>query len=341
MSEYVGSIELTNFQKHRKLKLELSPGINVVIGESNRGKSSINRAFARLCANSPTGATCVRFGKTKASVEICIVGESSERTVRYTKSKTNGTSYTLDQSDYKRCGRTVPEEIRDTLRIVPEINIQPQHRQFFLLDGKSAQERAKQLARGTNIDIIGYVVAEARKQCYQFESSQKAKAAEAAEARQSLTALKPLRTAEALTEQAKLAVSKLRTCVDCLDTLKSLGERLIKIECIEKQLSLLPTSYSLSSIFTELQAKTTHLRLLEEQKKLLQVPDATVEVTRALSELTKLSAQLDSVHAMLVEVMYLKKVLDGWLEAETNTQKEIAEYRKQVGKLCKTCGRPI
>jgi len=341
MSEYISSITLTNFQKHRKLKFDLSPGVNVFTGETNVGKSSIHRAFTRLCANSPTGATCVRFGKTKASVEVSIMGESGTRTIRYTKSKANGTSYTLDQSDYKRCGRIVPEEIRDTLRIIPEINIQPQHRQFFLLDGKSAQERAKQLARGTNIDIIGYVVAEARKQCYQFESSQKAKEAEASAAYQNLAQLKPLRTAEALTEQAKLAASKLQKHLVTLEVLKSLGERLIKIECIEKQLSLLPASESINSIFTELQAKTAHLRCLEEQQKLIQTPDATVEVVSAVEELSKLQAKLDVVHARLVEVMFLQRVLNDWTESEAVIQKEIADYRKQVGKLCKTCGRPI
>jgi len=44
-----------NFQSWRELLMTLSPGVNVIVGESDAGKSAIMRMLRLLITNRPSG----------------------------------------------------------------------------------------------------------------------------------------------------------------------------------------------------------------------------------------------------------------------------------------------
>ena len=48
-------IKIENIQSHKETELELSSGINAIVGSSNNGKSAILRAFYWLVYNRPLG----------------------------------------------------------------------------------------------------------------------------------------------------------------------------------------------------------------------------------------------------------------------------------------------
>ena len=60
-------IKLKDFQSHRRTHLKLSPGINVVVGPSDSGKTSIVRALRWVCLNRPVGTAIVRHGRRGAA----------------------------------------------------------------------------------------------------------------------------------------------------------------------------------------------------------------------------------------------------------------------------------
>jgi exonuclease SbcC len=338
---HVESLTLTNFQKHRKLQLSLVPGINVLVGESNRGKSSIIRAFMRLCSNTPSGSSCIRFGKKQTHVEAVISTDNGKRVVRYSKSKNGGTSYSVDQQHYKRCGRGVPEEVGRVLRVIPEINIQPQFRQFFLLDARSGQERAKQLARGTNIDVIGYVITEARRQVNNFEGQAKAKEAEAAEAEAELNGYATLEAAEKQLARSNKLLSSVEELTGIEEALRAAGTSLAEFTTYEKLLEKLPAADDVETYVTALQEKLNVLSKLNEAKSTVQALGSTAgTTTAALTEAGELQVLVEAINTRRSTLGFLE-ALRGTNEDEEEMLTAIRGFKKTLGSVCVTCGRPL
>jgi len=53
-NRHIASLELRNFQLHKDTKIEFSPGLNIILGSNNRGKSTIMRAIQYLVTCRPT-----------------------------------------------------------------------------------------------------------------------------------------------------------------------------------------------------------------------------------------------------------------------------------------------
>ena len=81
-------IKLYNFQSHANTELDLTKHFNVVIGESNQGKTSILRAIRWVAENKPSGKGMVRLGETDAYVELTL--ESGIIIKRYISGRDNG-----------------------------------------------------------------------------------------------------------------------------------------------------------------------------------------------------------------------------------------------------------
>lgn len=122
-------ITLKNFQIHKNTVLELSPGINVITGQTDQGKSSIVRALYWLFFNRPAGTEFIR---TK-SKECCVAITSNEKTIqRVRNSSGNRNKYVVDDEEFNALRSEVPEQVTDILSIT-ETNIQFQDDPPFML----------------------------------------------------------------------------------------------------------------------------------------------------------------------------------------------------------------
>lgn len=59
---HITCLHVENFQNHRNTRLSFSPGLNVIVGEAEQGKSALIRALAWLFFNQPPGADFRRSG---------------------------------------------------------------------------------------------------------------------------------------------------------------------------------------------------------------------------------------------------------------------------------------
>lgn len=110
---HISEIHLNDFQSHADTKLRLSPGLNVIVGPSDSGKSAILRALWWLLYNKPKGADFVRIGSTKASVKAVFSSGSYVKRDR-TKSSSGSYAYRVPGSDevkLKGIGSTLPPEV--------------------------------------------------------------------------------------------------------------------------------------------------------------------------------------------------------------------------------------
>lgn len=156
----VKSLKIQNFQSHKDSTFNFSNGVNVIVGQSDSGKSSIIRALNWVVFNRPSGDSFKRYGSKKTSVDI-------DGIVR-AKGKYN--SYAIaDNEPFKAFGQNVPDEIRSILNLDP-INFQFQHDPPFLLS-QSPGEVAKYLNEIVSLEKIDDSLAHANKRIKQVKNN--------------------------------------------------------------------------------------------------------------------------------------------------------------------------
>jgi len=137
-------ITLENFMSHRHTVLELGPGLTVLSGPNNCGKSAVVAALETLCRNT-SGAFMVRHGERECVVTV----ETGEGHTIQWRRKGGTVSYRLNGRDVHRLRGSVPDELHELLRMPPvesegdpfDIHFGQQKEPIFLL-GDSARRRA-------------------------------------------------------------------------------------------------------------------------------------------------------------------------------------------------------
>ena len=127
----IKSLKIQNFQSHAKTELEFSPGVNVIVGTSDSGKTAIIRALRWVRWNRPSGDAF----RSKWGGSTSVLVECEEAKVSRIKDKSD--KFLLrpkgrDEMEFKAFGTNVPEEIVALLNL-DEINLQSQHDAPFLI----------------------------------------------------------------------------------------------------------------------------------------------------------------------------------------------------------------
>ena len=141
-----------NFQSHRKTELNLHPGINIIFGESNHGKTAIFRAFQWLAINRPLGfrfySWFAWFAGKKEPTQVTV--QTDRNTIIRTRYKGKKSTYDIDGHKFKGFDKDVPDEVVSALNMT-ELNVQPQLEPFFLVTS-SPSEITKVINRVTKIE---------------------------------------------------------------------------------------------------------------------------------------------------------------------------------------------
>lgn len=132
----IQSLAIHNFQSHRDTTLDLVPGINIIVGQSDSGKSSILRALRWLLWNRPSGDAI----RSHWGGDTSVYAEINEHQVSKVRTDHNNL-YHLDRDSFTAFGADVPEEIQRACNIT-DVNFQSQLERPFLLDSTPGQVAA-------------------------------------------------------------------------------------------------------------------------------------------------------------------------------------------------------
>jgi exonuclease SbcC len=147
----ITELNILNFQSHQETEMIFSPGLNVITGDSDAGKSTIIKALTWLFTNRPSGDEFKNWDaplKEPVTVE-CVIGKDRISLTR----ENNKNSYLINGGDPLSAIKTdVPQEVSDILN-VSEYNIQGQHDTYFLLKD-SPGIRAQKLNELVGMDVI-------------------------------------------------------------------------------------------------------------------------------------------------------------------------------------------
>ncbi len=151
----ITKIKLTNFQSHKDTELELHPGLNVIYGESDQGKTAILRALTWVMTNRPLSNRFLMRGAKECRVEVTT---DKGTVVRERRRGFNG--YVVNGEAFKEIGSSVPPQVAEVLDL-GEINLQPQLSPFFLIT-QSPGQVARYISELLGYDVIDSAQAECK-----------------------------------------------------------------------------------------------------------------------------------------------------------------------------------
>lgn len=149
-------LKINNYRSIEKAELEFSSGINIIIGDSQTGKSNIQRLIRDWAFNN-TGDDFVTVNADKTQIEIdgVLWEKGKEKSKKINR-------YSFNDNIYDNVGRTVPEPITEYTQIVKidfggsdaiSLNFIDQHSSFFMIFN-SKSDNAKILGRIAGINRI-------------------------------------------------------------------------------------------------------------------------------------------------------------------------------------------
>jgi len=129
----IKKVIIQNFQSHKNTELDLVPGVNIIIGKTDSGKTAILRALRWLIKNRPGGEAfrSVWGGKTEVKISTTEGGI-------ITRGKGDDNYYDVNSLHLVAFKTEVPEEVSSILNL-SDINLHHQFDQPFLLNSTSGE----------------------------------------------------------------------------------------------------------------------------------------------------------------------------------------------------------
>lgn len=293
----LSSLRLRFFQCYRDVELLLSPFVNVVVGTSDSGKSSLLRALELVTFNRPSGKAFRSWFATKDEDTSVLVRTSEGRAVERVRGHT-ANHYQCDGGDpLKALQLRVPDEVSAALGIGP-LNVQRQHDRYYML-----QDTAGEVARKFN-EIAGLEeIDEAITRLNRLENQTKVQLTETrkqiAETEEQLEQFEDLPAVESLVAEMEQEITGLNGAIaDMLfleDAVKTVKDRQVRIADLDHWLEVEPR-------YEELKAEV-------------------VELARAVDDSYELQSGISRVRSFQVQAAECDKIL----RADSTAQKLITE----------------
>lgn len=159
MTRYIKNIRLENFQSYKDQTIEFKPGLNLILGSSDSGKSAILRAISFVLYNTPRSKTLIHHGATEVRVTI----EYSDGTIiTRIRGDRNAVMISLPSGDIKtwdKIDTELPEEVKKAMGFPPIDDINgtiayaDQFAKMFLVD-LSPTDLPRSLSSLTGVELL-------------------------------------------------------------------------------------------------------------------------------------------------------------------------------------------
>ena len=159
----IKTIKIKNIQSHKETILELSPGINAIVGSSNNGKSAILRALYWVRYNRPLGTDTLlshwAVDKKGNQIEPMLAEIENENGTIIRRRTKDENQYIVNGEELNVVKTDVPEQVERALKL-SDTNIQKQQDAPFLLSLSSGAV-AQYFNKTVRLDIIDRILSNA------------------------------------------------------------------------------------------------------------------------------------------------------------------------------------
>jgi exonuclease SbcC len=344
----IKTLLIKNFQSHRETRMEFVSGTNVIVGESDTGKSAIIRALRLVIFNRPQGdAIRSRWGDQTSVLLILDDGQSIER-VKGDKEN----FYRLNDQTFHAIKTEVPAEIMKVLNM-DEGNIQFQFSHPFLLDA-SPGEVARHFNNVAQLSVIDISLSnveswrreierdikvdtarkeELEEQLEEYRGLEKLDgrltAIEQAEQHRNALANKHIRLKELLEELENIArrIQLLRPILVC-------GEEVLRLQKVSERRELVGVRRGRLADFL------TELRQIElKRKEYRRVSQFQTRVETLLINHKSRQELQESVENLGRLIRHAKSVEESLDEVNKRRTRLDKEFKMKFPKVCPLCGR--
>ena len=94
------SLKIEDFQSIGNAELEFTPGINLIVGQSNSGKTAILRAIDSVLTNPTYAKSFIKHHTNETNVTF----QYNDNTISWKKSGKGGTTYNVNNEEYSKMG---------------------------------------------------------------------------------------------------------------------------------------------------------------------------------------------------------------------------------------------
>ena len=348
----LNKIHIKNFQSHSDTELIMDPGINVITGTSDVGKSSIFRAINWLRLNRPVGNAFVKHD-SKGGVEVSL--DFDEAKIQRIKSKTKN-AYKLGKSKFEVVSNNVPTEITEFLNL-DDISVQGQHDAYFLLQS-SPGEVAKKLNEVAGFQIIDSVTKDVKSAITENTSTKRFTKEHIEKLEEDIAKYEHLDSVEIqLDDIQKLATSykeNLNLSEQINYTLDDISEThgaiadidgWLEIESAVKPIIVASNTFmEKTNEYETINELTVEVDLLEERiRSLKHRAECENDVEQILAVIKEYNTQSEALNSLLLALKNIKdysETIDE-LEIEINELTENMNRLLEAENLCPFCGTKL
>jgi DNA repair exonuclease SbcCD ATPase subunit len=344
----IKSIELYNFQNHKKLKVKFDPhGLNIIIGQTGAGKSAIFRALFLVSDNKPLGADKL-FQSPKYKI---IVRTETHTIIREPK------SYTLIDSEdneevFKAFGSDVPAKVNQALNL-KSANWQRQLSKHFLLF-ESPGAAAKLINNISGVSDQEQILNEIKSRILKVNTNFKYWSTVKEESNQTISRLKNIEEYFAFLQdldlQNKRIMSKeidiesLQRILVYLKTFDRKRNRIRSVTHFENLLKILEGKFSklkeLQNTISELEKIIVKLDKLSSIKDFSSLLNKTKEIEENFNEIKTREDRLQGLRKTLDFVIQNKQKMEKLYWTIQTTEQEFDIVLKNSG-TCPLCNQRI
>ena len=148
----IKSLQLRNFRSHKNVTLNLLPGVNAIVGNSDSGKTNVVRALRWLTHNRPSGMSMRSHWAKKEPTEVIASLSEGVSVSRYRDNTVNQYRLSTLEEPLEAVRTDVPDPVKQALNM-DAINLQLQGDAPFLLS-ESPPEVARILNNIAGLDGI-------------------------------------------------------------------------------------------------------------------------------------------------------------------------------------------
>lgn len=351
----IQSIKIQNFLSHKNTELDFSPGVNIIVGESDTGKSAIIRALRWVIFNRPVGDSFRSNWGGPTSVTI----ETSNGTLITRQKEDKSNRYVLQQGQKKpkvfnAIKSEIPEEVTTAL-CLDEVNILSQFDSHFLLSN-SPGEVARHFNKVAHLDKIDSSIAFLSKELREINSDMSSLNEQLQEDVQALEGFINIKSLEkSINKVESLEISRIQKEVDSRD-IESILSNVAKIEeeiqqyvhivKAEKQINKLLEDYDL--LMSKREQGEDMFVLIEQYKSLVVDEKRYSKYLKAEADVKEIADKFKSVEILQENVREIKErllilsILERDIKAmEKDMKQNEILLKENMGDTCPLCGSKL
>lgn len=341
-----------NFQSWKDVTLELHPGINIITGVTDSGKSALFRALRWVLTNEPRGADFRSSWAQGRGDSTLVDVETAEGSGICRVRSTSRNQYILDGEELTAFSTSLPEDVADAVRM-NDTNWQGQHDAAFMLS-ESPAAVARRLNAVAHLESIETATSNINTMLLQTQQTVRRLEAHKDKVKTGLASLPDIDADREVLEDVRKQVAalhdngkKLLALEQLLAAVRETDEELkgLLLPTEQEQAFVLSTTRELARISQgsrkcqEIRRALLELQEVGEELKTLFVPEP--EARRCLEadvfHYGKLADRSRETARLLDELVAVERLIQT-AQAQHETRK--AQFELTFPEVCPLCGAP-